>query len=97
MVLVPALNPCSGELPGVPPTRRFSQPTRSLGARVGVLHLLHRGEVGPVGHRQAGRVHGRHLARLPQRLEGGHRRVQAEHAVLPAAGRPGTAMRGRAP
>ncbi len=30
MVLVPALNPCSGEAPGVPLTSRFSQPTRSL-------------------------------------------------------------------
>ena len=30
MVLVPALNPCSGEEPGVPPTSRLSQPTRAL-------------------------------------------------------------------
>ena len=30
IVLVPALNPCSGEEPGVPLTSRFSQPTRSL-------------------------------------------------------------------
>ncbi len=30
MVLVPALNPCSGEEPGVPPTRRLSQPIRAL-------------------------------------------------------------------
>ena len=33
MVLVPALNPCSGEAPGVPLTSRFSQPTRSLEPR----------------------------------------------------------------
>ena len=33
MVLVPALKPCSGEAPGVPLTRRLSQPTRSLEPR----------------------------------------------------------------
>ena len=81
-MLVPALKPWSGAVPGVVPISRLSQPTRARGAGVGVLDLLHGVEVRAVGDRQPGGVHRGDLAGLPQRDQGGHRRVQAEQAVL---------------
>ena len=64
------------------PTSRFSQPDRTDEPGVGVLDLLHRGEVRAVGRRQPGRVHGGHLAGGPERQQRLEARVQAEHAVL---------------
>ena len=52
------------------------------GAGVGVLDLLHRGEVRPVRHREADGVHGGELTRGERPLQRLHRRVQAERRVL---------------
>ena len=93
----PRLRPWSGLASASVPTSRLSQPDRDRRAGVGVLDLLHRGEVRAVRRGQAGRVHGGHLAGGPERQQRLERRVQAEHAVLgeQRVGRDGDAGPGR--
>ena len=68
-----------------------------VGAGVGVLDLLHRGEVRAVRRRQPGRVDGGQLAGVPQRQQRRELGVQPEHAVLgeQPVGRDGDPRAGR--
>ncbi len=78
----PRLKPWRGESPGRCPRRRLSQPSRVRGAGVGVLDLLHCGEVRAVRGGQARRVHRSQATRVPQREQWRQLGMETEHAVL---------------